>query len=123
MSARARADLDAGLKSARDDIARGGTGGKPFKVADPRARSGKHLHAGVLVRAPDAEREAWARAAALERLDRGAWIRQTLAKETRHLFGITFRLEDLTPDPDDGGAMAGPPNGTRRKKKDRAKKG
>lgn len=40
--------------------------------AAPRARSGKHLHAGVLVRAPEVEREQWkrfARRAGVSRVD------------------------------------------------------
>ena len=45
---------------------------------EPRARSGKHLHAGVLVRAPDAEREAWDAAAAAAGLPRAEWIRGEL---------------------------------------------
>jgi hypothetical protein len=43
-----------------------------------KTRSGKHLHAGVLVRAPDAEREAWEAAAAAAGLDRSGWIRGEL---------------------------------------------
>ena len=49
---------------------------RPKKPPKPRARSGKHLHAGVLVRAPDAEREAWARVAAALGLTRVDWLRQ-----------------------------------------------
>ena len=48
------------------------------KKPPPRARSGKHLHAGVLVRAPDAELEAWGAAAAAAGLPRAAWIRGEL---------------------------------------------
>lgn len=44
----------------------------------PRPRSGKHLHGGVLVRAPELEREAWARAAKRERLPRVEWMRKVL---------------------------------------------
>lgn len=44
----------------------------------PRPRSGKHKHAGVLVRAPAEEREAWEAAAAAAGLPRAAWIRGEL---------------------------------------------
>lgn len=46
------------------------------KKPDPRPRSGKHLNAGVLVRAPDAEREAWAAEARREGMERAPWLRR-----------------------------------------------
>jgi hypothetical protein len=74
-----------------------------------RARSGKHRHAGVLVRAPAAEREAWeaAAAAAAAGLQRAAWIRGELNAAAARQADID---SILTP-------------AQRRAKKDRAKKG
>jgi hypothetical protein len=51
--------------------------------AAPRARSGKHLHAGVLVRAPEAEREAWDWAAKSQGMTRAEWIRAILNDAAR----------------------------------------
>jgi len=48
------------------------------RAKKPSGPSGKHLHAGVLVRAPDAEREAWEAAAAAAGIPRAAWIRGEL---------------------------------------------
>lgn len=55
------------------------------KKKKPSGPSGKHLHAGVLVRAPDAEREAWARVAAALGLTRVDWLRQ-LANDAVRFF-------------------------------------
>lgn len=75
---------------------------KPKKK--PSGPSGKHLHAGVLVRAPDAEREAWALAAEAVGMTRLEWIRHILNGAARKASKSLDRL-------------LGP------SKKDRAKKG
>jgi hypothetical protein len=60
---------------------------RPKKPA-PRARSGKHLHAGVLVRAPGAEREAWGLAAAAVGMTRVEWIRYIVNSAARKVLGL-----------------------------------
>lgn len=57
---------------------------KPKKK--PSGPSGKHLHAGVLVRAPDAEREAWDRAAKSQSMTRVEWIRAILNDAAEFVF-------------------------------------
>jgi hypothetical protein len=95
---------------------------KPKKK--PSGPSGKHLHAGVLVRAPDAEREAWEAAAAAAGLDRSSWIRGELNAAAARQLGRLGVIGKLVPQPawhddaDDFQAMNARP-----KKKDRAKKG
>lgn len=57
------------------------------KKPDARPRSGKHLHAGVLLRAPDDKRELWTRAARLAGLPRAEWavgeLNAAAARQTR----------------------------------------
>ncbi len=50
-----------------------------YDASRDKVRSGKHKAAGVLVRAPDAERESWSRDAARVGLDRSSFIRAALA--------------------------------------------
>jgi hypothetical protein len=95
--------------------------------AAPRARSGKHLHAGVLVRAPDAEREAWARAAEAVGMTRLEWIRHILNGAARKVLGLKGLALTMLDDPHAtpwGPEVVDFPKGYRdRLKKDRAKKG
>lgn len=96
-------------------------------MTNKKTSSGKHLHAGVLVRAPEAEREAWALAAEAVGMTRVEWIRYIVNSAARKMLGLKGLALTMPADPPAGPwgpeVVNFPKGYSDRLKKDRAKKG